>query len=88
MTSDEKIDAILKLCETQGKNIDRINRGLYGDPDNKLPGLIDRQISDEDRIRRLERHNDRQKWYLGGIGVAFMIAWEVVGDFVRSLFRH
>lgn len=87
MTSEEKIDCILKLCEKQGKDIERINRGLYGDPDNKLPGLIDRQISDEGRIQKLETHNDRQKWYLGGIGVALMIAWEVIGDFFKNLFR-
>lgn len=86
MTSEEKLDACLRHLETQGKAIDKINRGLYGDPDNKLPGLIDRQITDETRILKLERHNDRQKWYLGGIGVAVMIAWEMVGDFFKRLF--
>lgn len=87
MTSEEKLDACLRHLETQGKAIDRINRGLYGDPDNKLPGLIDRQISDETRIHKLELHNDRQKWYAGGIFAVILTAWELVGDFFKNLFR-
>lgn len=87
MTSEEKIDCILKLCEKQGKDIERINRGLYGDPDNKLPGLIDRQISDETRIKNLEQHNDRQKWWTGGAIAAFTVAGTLLWNWIKDVFK-
>lgn len=75
------------MLEKQGRDIERINRGLYGDSDNKLPGLIERQIEDERRIDKLEKHHERQKWYLGGIGVSALVAWEFISDHIKSFFK-
>lgn len=87
MTSEEKIDAILKHCEHQSKSIERLERGMYGDKDNKLPGLIDRQLSDEDRIEKLEQHNDRQKWWTGGVVAALTLVFSFLWNWFKDLFR-
>lgn len=87
MTTDEKLDTCLKLLEKQGKDIERINRGLYGDPDNKLHGLIDRQIRDEKRIHDLEQNNDRRKWWTGGVIAALTLVFSFLWQWIKDLFK-
>lgn len=87
MTTDEKIDQILKLCEQHGRDIERINRGLYGDPDNKTPGLIERQFEDESRLNALEERNDRQKWWTGGAVAALTLIFSLMWNWVKELFK-
>lgn len=41
-------------CEYVKKELDDIKRGVHGDPANKVPGLIDRQLEDERRIKDIE----------------------------------
>jgi hypothetical protein len=43
----KKADESEKENVKRGDNIDTIVRGLYGDPINKTPGLIDRQGQDD-----------------------------------------
>jgi hypothetical protein len=46
-----------------------IKRGVYGDPHNKVKGLLERQDKDERRIDKIER----RQWKIGvlmGAGVA------------------
>ena len=36
------------------EKIDKILRGIYGDPDNNVKGLLQRQEDDEERWRKME----------------------------------
>lgn len=47
-----KFDAHCELVKTE---LGEIKRGLYGDPGNKAPGLIDRQSNDEKIIADLTK---------------------------------
>lgn len=50
-------------------DVRKIKRGLYGDPDNKVLGLIDRQEIDEKRIVVLEGHIVKDKNTTKRIGI-------------------
>lgn len=86
MTSEQKIDAILKLCEKQGNDIDEIKRGLYGDQRNKLPGLIDRQINDEKEIAAIKASNEKAKWWAAGFTAALTLIVSVLYNAAKQIF--
>lgn len=53
-----KIDSLIKKfdqhAEYTREELSQIKRGIYGDPANKVPGLMDRQIEDERRLKLIE----------------------------------
>lgn len=75
MTPSQKLDTILSHLKKQGEDIDRINRGLYGDPDNKTPGLIERQLQDEQRLKKLEDDRKRQRYWTAGLVTGLQTIW-------------
>lgn len=79
---EDKIDEILKLTQQNTNDIAHIKRGLYGDPVNKLPGLIDRQIEDEAEIKKLKDQQSRTLWIVTGFGAAV----SVIFNFLKELF--
>lgn len=80
----QKLDLVLEKLSKQEKDIARINRGLYGDPDNETPGLIARQKMDEDRLQKLEESNKRQKYWLAGVVVGIQGAWFFITKFLTK----
>jgi hypothetical protein len=48
-------------CEYTKKELGEIKRGVYGDPANKVPGLIDRQLNDERRLNNIEEERKKEK---------------------------
>lgn len=63
MNSDEKLDKILEQVE-------KINRGVYGDKDNGVKGLIKENQDQEERIKSLEDTRKHAKYWVGGVTVA------------------
>lgn len=58
----EKIEEIMTLLhdmsqkqEVMGHQLDRVDRFIYGDPENGVDGLVVRQKKDEDRLDKLEQ---------------------------------
>ena len=78
MSDKEKLDEILVRTSEIKSEVDAINRGLYGDPKNKVPGLLDRQDIDERRISAIE--NNQKKFFaiVGGIVVVLEVAWNFI----------
>lgn len=68
MTDREKIDKILK-------HVEKIDRGMYGDPDNMTPGVIERQLNDAIRIQRLEDSRKTQRYWIAGMITGLQAIW-------------
>lgn len=64
---NDKLDKVLYHLETLGKSVAKIERGVYGDPDNDVPGLIKENKSQETRIKSLEENQKKQKWIIAGV---------------------
>lgn len=57
-----KVDNTLEVLGEMNEELKKLNRGIYGDKDNKTAGLIERQEADERQLRNLEdRVSDIEK---------------------------
>jgi hypothetical protein len=78
-------------CEYTKKELGEIKRGVYGDPANKVLGLIDRQEIDERRLALLEEERKREQlqkktilWVIGIIFTAVQAVGIAVWEFFKS----
>ena len=55
--------------------IEEIRRGLYGDKQNGVKGLIDNRDEDHRRILKLEDTKKKMLWTGGGIIIAVELLW-------------
>jgi hypothetical protein len=63
------------------EDMDELKRGLYGDPKNKVSGLIDRQTKSESDIKGIKTRNARLGWY----GAGFITAINGIIYFIKEL---
>lgn len=91
-----KITYLIKAFEEHSKFVKEelatIKRGVYGDPENKVSGLMERQLEDERRISDLEEYNKKEQlqkktilWVIGVMFTALQAAGIAVWEFVKSL---
>lgn len=66
-----------RLAETQVE-IATIKRGIYGDPQNKVKGLIETDKDQEARIKSLEDDRKKVKWTAAGLVVGLQGLAEVL----------
>lgn len=52
---EKKVDNTLDVLGEMNEELKKLNRGIYGDKDNKTPGLIERQEADEKKLEDLEK---------------------------------
>lgn len=82
MSTEEKIDHILR-------KVDKIDRGVYGDPDNGVDGLIKENKHQEVRLTALEvqvaehdKFRKDLKWWIGkiaaGVSVGVGVVWTLI----------
>lgn len=78
-------------CEYTKKELGEIKRGVYGDPANKVLGLIDRQEIDERRLRILEEEKQQERvqkktilWVVGILFTAIQAVGIAVWEFLKS----
>lgn len=58
--------------------VDKLERGVYGDPDNKVKGLIDTDRDQHERIKSLEDTRKKGLWVGGGILLALQGVWHLI----------
>jgi hypothetical protein len=63
MNQEEKIDKILT-------HVEKLNRGMYGDPDNGVPGLIKENQDQEVRLKAVEENQKKVKYWIAGFSFA------------------
>lgn len=86
MTESDKLDKILDHLECHGRDIADIKRGVYGDPVNKQPGLVDRQIQDEKRIAAIEESQTKRKYWLAGAAAVVTVVINGLVFFFKEIF--
>lgn len=72
---DDKLDKILK-------EIGKINRGLYGDAENKVPGLMQNHYELKEDVVKLKEGKKKLYWMVGGFVAAveaFYFIWKEIG---------
>jgi len=87
----DNLEAILKDLKEIKSEVRTIRLGLYGDKVNKIPGLIDRQESNEQKFKEVDKRLDsveqRQNKifvYASMIATGAGIAW----NFIKDLFKN
>lgn len=63
---DDKLDQILA-------SLDKIQRGLYGDADNKVPGLMQDHHEVKEDVKLLKEDKKKQKWIIAGVSITIPI---------------
>lgn len=68
MNGDEsgKLDKLISMVQTMSAEVDTIKRGVYGDQANKVPGLIDTDREQHQRLKSLEDTRKKALWVFGG----------------------
>jgi len=74
MEKDELI-LILKRIETE---VHTIKRGVYGDKDNDVKGLIQTDREQEMRIKSLEDTKKQAIWFGGGALIIIELVWQFI----------
>jgi hypothetical protein len=64
------------------EDMEDVKLGIYGNEKNKVLGLLDRQIKDEERIEKLETFRKKAMW----IGTGFVAALQAIGIAVWEFF--
>lgn len=74
--------------------VDKISRGMYGDSENKVLGLIQKQEDDqlrfqlnESRLEKLEGIVKAAKWIWVAITTSVSLVWIFIGDHVKGFFK-
>lgn len=80
MDQEEKIDAILSSVKNMEKDLGNTMRAVYGDKPNKVPGLIDRQLQDEEDIKSLKDGRKKLGWVLAGFITAIQAVWFLIKE--------
>ena len=75
MAMEKEIREIRDMVQTIQNDVHTIKRGVYGDPKNKVRGLIETDLEQHDRIKTLEEHRKKAFWILTGL----LIAVEILG---------
>jgi len=75
MTTLDEIGASLKRLET---DVQTIKRGVYGDKENGVKGLIETDREQHGRIRDLEQTKSKALWAGSGILVSIEVGWQII----------
>lgn len=70
---DNKLDQILG-------HLQKLNRGMYGDPDNGVKGLIKDNLDQEVRLKAVEDTQKKVKYWIAG----FTVTVPVIIHFVKE----
>ena len=62
------------------REISTIKRGIYGDEENMVKGLIEIDREQHDRIRSLEQSKNKVYWF----GSGFVLSWPLIYEFVKK----
>lgn len=60
--------------------IHTIKRGIYGDEQNRVKGLIDTDQEQHIRIKNLEETKKQAVWFFGGMLIVIEIVWQFLKE--------
>lgn len=67
---EDKLDKLIKM-------VDKMNRGLYGDADNKVPGLMQAHYELHSDVVKLKENEKKKAWMAAGTSVTLplIVMW-------------
>ena len=76
--SDEH--TIIRKLDDIAREVQTIKRGVYGDEDNEVPGLIDHAKDHNKRIKSLEDTKKQALWWGGGVLLTLNAMWHFLKE--------
>lgn len=90
MSLEQNVSYLVQAVDKLSAEVSTIKRGLYGDKENNVIGLIARQESDEKRLTLLEDDKKtselKRNWFIG-IMVGLATALNTGIHFFKELFK-
>lgn len=80
-----KLDKLMSELKSVRSEVQTIKRGVYGDDDNDVPGLIDHQRNHLERIMSLEETRKKAFWFGTGAIVVLQVLWHFIVDWFKKL---
>jgi hypothetical protein len=77
--AEEKIDRLIDQVE-------KMNRGLYGDPENKQKGLMQVVYDNVDEVKQLKEKDQRRTWMIAGFSSAASLTLPVLWEWAKKIF--
>lgn len=87
----DNLEAILKDLKEIKSEVRTIRLGLYGDKVNKIPGLIDRQESNEQKFKEVDKrldHVEQKQYKMFVWGGAILTGLNIAWNFIKDLFKN
>lgn len=76
---EDKLDKIIRA-------IDKIDRGLYGDADNKVPGLMQNHYELKARMDLMQEREKKRTYLIAGFSSAASLGLPFVWEWVKKTF--
>ena len=76
---EDKIDKLIQ-------EVARMNRGLYGDSENKQKGLMQVVYDTVDDVDKIKDKQKRMSYTLGGLGLAGTVTWPFIWESIKKYF--
>jgi hypothetical protein len=86
MTIEQNIENINQNISVLVDDVRTIKRGVYGDPSNKVVGIIERQLMDDLRISVLEdsiikdKNSTKKLGIMAGVAIIILEGWHQFKD--------
>lgn len=81
--ADEKLDQILTGMKDMAEEVHKIRRGMYGDPENNVDGLIRISANQDKRIRSLEDTRKKALWVGGSLLAIIEGGWHGLKEWLK-----
>ena len=78
---NDKLDKILSRMDEHSEELQTIRRGIYGDKENGVPGLLANDKDQEKRLKSLEEFKKKIVYTVGGITL-------VVPPFIQEIKKY
>ena len=76
---EEKIDKLIAQVE-------KMNRGLYGDAENKVPGLMQSHYEVKADVQELKENQKKRVWIIAGFSTAASISLPLFIEWFKKQF--
>lgn len=88
MSIEEQADIkrLLLKVEAISDHVESIDRGLYGDPKNKVPGLMQQLYETKEEVQVLKDKDKKRTWMIAGFSSAASLTLPVLWEWVKKHF--
>lgn len=78
-TEEDKLDRLIDQVE-------KLNRGLYGDAENKQKGLMQVVYDNVEDVRKLKEMNQKKTWMIAGFSSAASLVLPMLWEWIKKHF--